>query len=274
MYNLSEINIYPIKSLGGISLKESLIENKGLQYDRRWMLIDEEGIFITQRKHFELSLLQVSIGDGKLTVSHKIDVSQTISFFLDEHTGENIIVQIWDDISNGLEVSILVSEWFSAFMKMKVRLVVMPLAEKRAVDQRYALNAEVVSFADSYPCLIISQASLDGLNVKLEEPILMDRFRPNFVFTGGTPHIEDTFSTFYLGDILFSAVKPCVRCVLTTVNQQTGVRGQEPLRTLAGYRNFGKKILFGQNLVHEGSGIICVGDELKVASYKPKIQSP
>jgi uncharacterized protein YcbX len=269
MYNLSEINIYPIKSLGGISLKEARIEDKGLQYDRRWMLIDEEGNFITQRKHFELSLLQVSIGDGNLTVSHKTDVSQTISFFLDEHTGENITVQIWDDTSSGWEVSSLVSEWFSAFMKMKVRLVVMPSEEKRAVDQRYALNAEIVSFADAYPCQIISQASLDGLNEKLEESILMDRFRPNFVFTGGTPHIEDTFSTFHLGDILFSAVKPCARCVLTTVNQQTGIRGQEPLRTLAHYRNFGKKILFGQNMVHDGSGIIHVGEELKVASYKP-----
>jgi uncharacterized protein YcbX len=268
-YYLSEIYIYPIKSLGGISLKEAQIEEKGLQYDRRWMLIDEEGIFITQRKHFELSLLQVNIANGRLTVSHKTDVNQTISFLLEEHTGESISVQIWDDISSGLEVSILVSNWFSKFMKIKVRLVVMPFEEKRVVDQRYALKSEIVSFADAYPCLIIGQSSLNGLNEKLAEPILMDRFRPNFVFKGGAPHIEDSFSTFFLGDILFSAVKPCARCVLITVNQQTGVRGQEPLRTLASYRTVGKKILFGQSLVHQGSGAIRVGEELKVASYKP-----
>ncbi|HKG08533.1 MAG TPA: MOSC N-terminal beta barrel domain-containing protein [Pedobacter sp.] len=268
-FYLSEINIYPIKSLGGISLKEANIEQKGLQYDRRWMLIDEQSKFITQRKYHELALLQVNIGGHQLTVSHKTDPHKTISFSSEESTGELIPVTIWDDISSGLEVNRKVSDWFSDFLKMKVKLVKMPADEKRLVDPRYAYNEEIVSFADAYPCLIIGQSSLNGLNERLADPVPMDRFRPNLVFTGGEPHIEDSFDTFYLGETLFSAVKPCARCVLITVDQQTGIKGQEPLRTLAGYRTLGKKIIFGQNLIHQGLGIVRVGDELKVKDWKP-----
>ena len=146
----------------------------------------------------------------------------------------------------------------------------MPLTAKRLVDQDYASNNEIVSFADGYPCLLIGQSSLDGLNEKLSEPILMDRFRPNFVFTGGEPHVEDSFKDFLIDNVLFSAVKPCARCVLITIDQQTGEKGQEPLRTLASYRTVGKKILFGQNLLHHHLGTIHVGDELKVKDWKEK----
>ncbi|KQM69328.1 oxidoreductase [Pedobacter sp. Leaf216] len=265
---LSEINIYPIKSLGGISLKKAQLEDKGLQYDRRWMLVDEEGMFITQRKHFELALLKVNITDDKLIVSHKTLSEKEISFALDEDMGEQISVVIWDDASTGLEVSKAVSKWFSDFLKFEVKLVKMPQGAKRLVDPKYASDNQVVSFADGYPCLLIGQSSLDGLNEKLDDPILMDRFRPNLVFTGGGPHIEDTFKTFYIGDTLFSAVKPCARCVLITIDQQTGEKGQEPLRTLAGYRTINKKIMFGQNLLHQNPGIISIGDELKVIDWK------
>jgi len=265
---LSELYIYPIKSLGGISLTTSNIEERGLQHDRRWMLIDEEGMFITQRKHYELALLQVSIADDEMIVFHKTDPHKRISFPLGETTGKSISVKIWDDLSEGLEVSESVSKWFSDFMKMKVRLVKMPAKEKRKVDPRYAPNDEVVSFADGYPCLIIGQASLNHLNQKLSAPVPMNRFRPNFVFSGGEAHVEDRFNTFYLNNILFSAVKPCARCVLITIDQQTGIQGQEPLKTLNNYRKVGNKILFGQNLIHQGEGMISIGDELNVLDWK------
>ncbi|MGN7986665.1 MOSC domain-containing protein [Pedobacter sp. 22226] len=265
---LSELHIYPIKSLGGISLEKARLEEKGLQYDRRWMLVDEEGTFITQRKYFELALLAVSISDNRLIISHKIQANQSISFDLEEDNGTQIPVVIWNDTTAGVEVNTEVSNWFSDFLQFKVKLVKMPVAEKRMVDPRYALNDEVVSFADGYPCLLIGQSSLNGLNEKLQKPIRMDRFRPNFVFTGGTPHIEDRFDTFSIGGTLFSAVKPCARCVLITIDQQTGEKGQEPLRTLASYRTINKKILFGQNLLHQHPGIISIGDELKVIKWK------
>ncbi|WP_293312228.1 MOSC domain-containing protein [Pedobacter sp. UBA5917] len=265
---ISGLYIYPIKSLGGISLDQARLEERGLQYDRRWMLVDEEGTFITQRKYFELAMLAVNIVDGRLVISHKTQADQQVSFLLDEDNGKSFPVVIWNDTAIGVEVSATVSNWFSDFLKFKVRLVKMPVTEKRMVDPRYASNDEVVSFADGYPCLLIGQSALDGLNEKLQNAVKMDRFRPNFVFTGGTPHIEDSFKTFYIGETLFSAVKPCARCVLITIDQQTGEKGQEPLRTLAGYRTAGKKILFGQNLLHQHSGIIKLGDELKVVEWK------
>lgn len=232
------------------------------------MLVDETGLFITQRKHFELALLQVSIADDRVTIAHKLVPEMQISFLLDEDTGVQIPVSIWNDASTGLEVNTAVSDWFSAYLKFEVRLVKMPLAEKRLIDPKYAQNNEIVSFADGYPCLLIGQSALNGLNEKLQEPVLMDRFRPNFVFTGGEPHQEDHFQNFYIGDVLFSAVKPCARCVLITINQQTGEKGQEPLRTLAGYRTVDKKIMFGQNLIPQALGTIRTGDEIKVVDWK------
>ena len=268
-FYLSELHIYPIKSLGGISLQQAQLEDTGLKFDRNWMLIDEKGTFITQRKHFELAMLQVTIAEDKLMVTHKINPSQAITFNVDDTTGDPIDVEIWDDRSTALEVAPAVSKWFSEFMQMNVRLVKMPPGAKRLVDPRYATDDEIVSFADGYPCLIIGQSSLDGLNDKLPDPVRMDRFRPNLVFTGGEPHIEDSFKSFYLGDTLFSAVKPCARCVLTTIDQQTGAKGQEPLKTLAAYRTQNKKVMFGQNLIHKGNGMISIGSELRVKEWKP-----
>lgn len=268
---LSGLYIYPIKSLGGISLTAANLEKRGLQYDRRWMLIDEDGLFITQRKYHDLALLQVNIADGQLIISHKNDPAKTISFTIGERHGEKIEVTVWDDQCAGIEVSPLLSAWFTDFLEMKVRLVEMPEEEERKVDPRYAIDEEIVSFADGYPCLLIGQSSLDGLNEKLDQKIAMDRFRPNLVFTGGDAHHEDSIATFEISGIHFTAVKPCARCVLITVDQQTGKKSAEPLKTLAGYRTRNKKIMFGQNLIHSGSGTIHIGDELIVTSSKPII---
>jgi len=265
---LSELHIYPIKSLAGISLTQSLLEEKGLQYDRRWMLTDTEGTFISQRKYPELALLQISLEKEYLTITHKNDPSVTTSFRYEENTGQPISVNVWGTGCTGIEVSTSVSKWFSEFLQISTLLVQMPEAARRLVDPRYARDNEVVSFADGYPCLIISQASLDGLNERLQQPVPMNRFRPNFVFTGGTPHIEDSFDTFSIGTLVFKAVKPCSRCVMVTVDQQTALKSAEPLKTLAGYRTINKKIMFGQNLVHQGSGTIKVGDQLQVKTWK------
>ena len=267
-FYLSEINIYPIKSLGGISLDEAKLQERGLQYDRQWMLVDDNHMFITQRKHFELALLQVSVQDDELTVAHKNHPDQKISFKEDDQTGHRMIVTIWDDKAAAYEVSSSVSKWFSSILDMSVKLVKMAPDEKRAVDPKFASFDNTVGFADDYPCLIIGQSSLDDLNQKLDQPVPMNRFRPNLVFTGGDPFAEDAFLDFYIGDIKFSAVKPCARCVLTTVNQQTGAKGQEPLRTLAKYRTVNKKVMFGQNLIHKGEGLIRLGQELNIVTRK------
>ncbi|RNL55780.1 MOSC domain-containing protein [Pedobacter jejuensis] len=269
--HLSAIYIYPIKSLGGIKLEESIIEERGLRYDRRWVLIDGEGMFISQRKYPQLSLLQVNIMDDSLTVTHKENSQHKISFLIEQQTGGNIPVTIWDDLTNGVEVAENVSNWFSEYLNMPVKLVKMSDKAHRAVDKKYALKNEIVSFADGYPCLIIGQSALDNLNSKLQMPIKMDRFRPNFVITGGEAHVEDSFKDFTIGEVSFSAVKPCARCVLITVDQQTAIKSAEPLKTLSTYRSWNHKIMFGQNLLHQGSGIIRVGMELEIKTFKEKI---
>lgn len=270
---VSAIYVYPIKSLGGISLTESLIEERGLQYDRKWVLADNNGIFITQRKYPRLSLLQVRISDDVITVFQKKNPKQNISFGINQQIGEQIDVTVWDDLTKGVEVDTAVSKWFSQYMEMEVKLLRMPEQERRNVDPRYANNGEIVSFADGYPCLLIGQSSLDELNTKLEKPVLMDRFRPNIVFTGGEPHVEDGLKDFKIDEISFSAVKPCARCVLVTVDQQHGTKSPEPLKTLSKYRTLNNKIMFGQNLIHTGKGMIKIGAEIKIKSTKEKILS-
>ncbi|RZK58293.1 MAG: MOSC domain-containing protein [Pedobacter sp.] len=265
---LSQLFIYPIKSLGGIALKQGYISTRGLEHDREWMLIDQEGTFITQRKYHQLALLQTSMSDTMVTVQHKQHPDQSISFSIAEQLNAPIAVSIWDDHCTAFEVNAEVSKWFSAFLQMDVKLVKMPNTEKRIVDPRYALYEATVGFADAYPSLIIGQASLDLLNTKLAHQINMDRFRPNLVFTGGDAHLEDELKEFSIGEVQFYSAKPCTRCVLITVDQQTGEKSQEPLKTLATYRNFGQKILFGQNIMHTNHGVLRIGDEIKIISRR------
>jgi uncharacterized protein YcbX len=140
----------------------------------------------------------------------------------------------------------------------------MPDQTHRVTDQRYTSEDSITSFSDAYPFLLVGQSSLDDLNSKLMETLPMNRFRPNIVFTGGGPYEEDTMHTFTIGNITFYGVKLCARCVMTTIDQENGRSGKEPLKTLARYRLKNKKIMFGQNLAHEGLGEIRIGDELHV----------
>ncbi|GEO08923.1 MOSC domain-containing protein [Segetibacter aerophilus] len=263
---LQDIYIYPIKSLGGISLTQAEVLPTGLQYDRRWMLTDEKGNFLSQRAFAEMAMLQVSITSDGLLVSHKKRKLQPLTLPFDKHTGKEVTVKIWDDVCTALEVGMDANRWFSEALGMTARLVYMPDTTRRLVDNHYASNNEIVSFADAYPLLMIGQSSLDDLNKRLEIPVLMNRFRPNLVFCGAQPYAEDLFKEFRVGEVAFAAVKPCARCVLTTVNQEDGVKGQEPLKTLASFRTFNNKILFGQNLLPRNLGLIKTGDNVEILS--------
>ncbi|MBS4072846.1 MAG: MOSC domain-containing protein [Algoriphagus sp.] len=259
---LQDIFIYPIKSLGGIRLEKAKVEEKGFQYDRRWMLVDRSGRFVSQREFSVLALLQVELQeDGLLVYVKNIPHRQLfIPFELSE--GPEIPVVIWDDQVIGKVVSESVGVWFSDFLGFKVELVKMPESTHRKVDPRYAINAESVSFADGMPYLIIGQSSLDELNSRLASPVPMNRFRPNLVFSGGEPFLEDRLSKIRIGSVEFQIIKPCARCVLTTVDQETGEKGKEPLKTLSTYRTVNNKVMFGQNVVALGGGMVSIGDEL------------
>ncbi|MDO1451223.1 MOSC domain-containing protein [Rhodocytophaga aerolata] len=264
--SLSAIYIYPIKSLGGIAVSSALIEETGLQYDRRWMLVDAQNQFMTQRKFAKMALLKVSIEEDQLWVTAPDVPPLTIPFV--PQTSEILSVTVWDDTCQSIVVSKEANEWFSSALQQECKLVYMPDTTLRKVDERYAKNKEIVSFADGYPFLLIGEASLADLNSRLAQPVPMNRFRPNLVVNTIEPFVEDTWKTITIGESVFHVVKPCARCILTTIDQQTGKAGKEPLKTLSTYRTFNNKVWFGQNLLSDNAdGIkIHIGSPVTVLS--------
>ncbi|MBL7743769.1 MAG: MOSC domain-containing protein [Chitinophagaceae bacterium] len=258
MRSVSEIWIYPVKSLGGIRVPSSRVLPKGLEYDRRWMLIGEQGHFMTQRASPEMALFKLSYHSTAFSI-HYSGESIILPF---TSSGASLTAQVWDDKVVVNEVSRQHSEWFSERLGIKCKLVSFPESNARPVDMNYAVSNDQVSLADAYPLLIIGQSSLDDLNQRLRTPLPMNRFRPNIVFTGGEPFEEDGWGHFRIGQNRFAAVKPCSRCALTTVDQETGTKGTEPLTTLATYRKRDNKIFFGQNLIPLNCDILREGDEI------------
>jgi uncharacterized protein YcbX len=263
MYTLSEINIYPIKSLGGISLQSSKVQERGLEYDRSWVLVDETNTFFTQRDFPEMALIKVAIGNYGLHLQHKRKNIEplTVPFNFDHSKKDNVV--IWDDTVEGEFYDQTIDDWFSGILGIKCHFVKMPESTKRIVDETYAKN-KTVSFADAYPFMIIGQASLDDLNSRMEKPLPMNRFRTNFVFTGGQPFEEDRWKEFKIGKVIFEAVKPCARCVITTTNQETAERLHEPLLTLSKFRKIDDKVMFGMNLICHSTGSISIGDLIEL----------
>jgi uncharacterized protein YcbX len=259
---LSHIFIYPIKSLGGISLQSAKVEERGLQYDRRWMLVDKNGMFLTQREHPQMALFQVSIKDDKLEVTHKVRAMSKLQIPISNSENNSFVVNIWDDVVIAKHLNKDVDLWFSDALNLDCHLVSMDKDSDRITDKKYTPEPKQVSFADAYPFLIIGQESLNDLNRRLKEPLPMNRFRPNFVFSGGEPFIEDTWKDFMIRDLKFRVVKPCSRCVVTTVNQATAEKSGEPLETLAKFRNAGNKVNFGMNVIGFGNGVVEVGSEI------------
>ncbi len=265
LLRLDEIHIYPIKSLPGLRVKRARVLGKGLEFDRRFMLVDPDGRFMTQRTLPQLSQYRLDMEGASLTISSQRSPDLgTISFNLQQpsRSGAPFAAEVWDDTVMVSEVDPHLSEWFSQTAGTPCRLVWFPEDSPRQVDPDYAPGDHQVSLADGYPMLIIGTASLEALNEKLQTPVTMDRFRPNLVFSGGTPHQEDEFREFRIGKNIFAGVKPCNRCNLITIDPQTGEAGDEPLRTLATYRKRGNKILFGQNLIALNHDHIEEGNEI------------
>ena len=267
-YFLSEINVYPVKSLGGISLQLSEITDRGLKYDRRWMVVDKEGMFLTQRTHAQMALVKVTMDQAGLTLTHRVKYIKPLTLPFIPESGKNIEVVVWNDKVEAAHVSTAADKWLSEVLNVHCKLVYMPDESLRVVDQKYSAGNQIVSFADAYPFLIIGQRSLDDLNSRLEENVLMNRFRPNFVFDGGEAFDEDKWKKFKIGNVIFESVKPCSRCVVTTINQETAEVKHEPLKTLAQYRLQNNHVNFGQNLIHTGRGMINVGDSIEILEWK------
>jgi uncharacterized protein YcbX len=246
--------------LGGIAIDSAILTDRGFEYDRRWMLVDVDNCFISQREVTAMALLKVSLSANGLLVKNSSKPHTFIEIPFQPPAATTTMVTVWSDRVRAQWVSAEADAWFSEQLGMVCRLVYMPDATHRRVDGRYAHNKEITSFSDGYPLLLIGQASLDDLNSRLPNPVPMDRFRPNIVFTGGAPYQEDVMKQFSIGAIHFMGVKLCARCVMTTIDQQTAARAKEPLKTLSTYRAKNNKIYFGQNLLYNGGGVIKIGD--------------
>jgi uncharacterized protein YcbX len=267
---LTGLTIYPIKSAGGIPVNDWAVDEFGLRYDRRWMVVDQWGEFLSQRSHPRLALVRPSIVDGSL----RIDAPgmRSLELPLEPSASDSADVTVWKDTCRAAWLGERPAAWFSEFLGSPCGLVYMTGETVRPADPTYAPGGTRVSFADAFPFLLISEESLADLNRRLADPLPMNRFRPNLVVAGVTPYQEDLWQRIEINGIGIRVVKPCARCVVTTTDQMTAKQGKEPLRTLATYRKVDGKVMFGQNAVHERTGWLRVGDAVVVtASMLPRV---
>ena len=266
MLSVASLHIYPIKSLGGFAVAEARITDRGFEHDRRWMLVDEGGMFFTQREIPAMACLHCSPSVNGFSVTDIRD-GDAIDLPWALMEGEEMQVTVWDDALLAWLAPITWSAWFSKKLGRPVLLVFMPDSASRAVDPRYAQG--ITSLSDGYPYLILSQASLNDLNARMEAPITMERFRPNIVIAGGEAYQEDKWKEIAIGKARFQLVKPCARCAITTTDQRTGERGKEPLRTLATYRKRVTaegivKVDYGMNAMAMSGDVVEVGDAVMI----------
>ena len=258
---LSGIHVYPIKSCGGIALEGAELVATGLRDDRRWMLVDEAGGFMSQRGHRRMALITPSLTPDRLLV--RAPGMPDLEVTTHVETAGTVAVDVWGDAQRGTPTGEEADRWFSEFLDFPCRLVRKPDDDVRIVDSLYAGEGDQTSFADGFSLLVISEASLEDLNDRLESPVPMNRFRPNLVVRGCEPYAEDGWAEMRVGDATFRVAEPCPRCAITTVDQRTGERGKEPLRTLATYRRSGSEVLFGRNLIHTSLGAVRIGDPVE-----------
>jgi uncharacterized protein YcbX len=284
---LTRILVYPLKGAAGLDLQETGLDRFGIPGDRRWMLAKPDGGFISQRSHPRLSLIRTALGGtekdrGKVEIAcggtgpifgrssggdrlrFTVEAPGMGTFELIEPPSERWVeVQVHRDRFAAQAGYGEADKWFSEFLGEACQLVFMPGEVKRPVDPIYAPGHRV-ALADGYPLHLASEESLADMNRTLPKKTDMLRYRPNLVVSGGAPWEEDEWRVLETGGIRLELVKPCARCAVVTVDQETGVRGQEPLRSLRGFREWDGKIYFGQNAVFSGGGRFRVGENVRI----------
>ncbi|WP_020409414.1 MOSC domain-containing protein [Hahella ganghwensis] len=259
--SVTELHLYPVKSCAGISVEQLSITEWGPSDDRRYMLVDEAGKFVTGRKFPKMVLFKTELLPEGLMITSPAGDQKLASI---PDAPERVEVEIWKDRAEAIVASPEVNDWLSRALEANVRLVHMPEDSFRQVDRDYYAADQRIPFCDGYPVLMTNESSLTELNTRLDETIVMKRFRPNVVVNGSAAWEEDHWKHVRIGEVEFQVVKPCSRCVFTTVDPETAEKGKEPLRTLAGYRRHELGVIFGQNLVQLNQGVIKVGDEVQI----------
>ncbi|MCX5383912.1 MOSC domain-containing protein [Streptomyces sp. NBC_00083] len=264
------IHIHPVKSVGGYDRAQAAVEPWGLAGDRRWMLVDTQGVAVTQRERPALALSSAAtLPGGSVRLSAPGHDDLVVE---PPRTAEAETVSLFGGKFEAVAADGEAHQWFSSYLGTAVRLMHLDdPAHRRAIDARYAPQGETVSFADGFPLQIATRSSLDALNALIaqgdhaaEGPLPMNRFRPNVVLGHTEPWAEDSWSRIAIGEVVFRLAKPCGRCVITTTDQATAERGKEPLRSLARHRRIGGALAFGVLVLPENTGTIHVGDPMKV----------
>jgi uncharacterized protein len=265
-YSISALYIYPIKGLGGISLHESKVHFRGLEYDRSWMLIDADtNNFISQRTYPQMALFSLQIDANSLIVNYN---SQELSIpltLIDK--ASPIQATVWDDTILCYEVKSEYSEWFSNLLNLKCKLVKVSEDSIRNKTLTEAPHTAPLAFADGYPILLLGTSSMKELNSKCPIPIDSNRFRANILIETNVPHEEDNFgeiSTYGVNKAVLKVIKPCVRCQVIGIDQSTATSSKEPIKTLAEYRSQDNKIIFGANTICLKEGNISIGDIMEL----------
>lgn len=267
MIRISSLHVHPIKSCAAVPVERMVIGKRGPEGDRRFMIVDAAGRFVTQRTEPRLALVQVEVGPGKLSLAAP-GMSRCVVDVLEDGacSGERVRVEVWRYRGDALGVGGAADAWLSDYLGRAARLVRCAPDMDRPANPEWAAPDTQVAFSDAYPILLISEASLDALNERIggAEPLPMARFRPNVVVSGCAPFAEDDWRTLRIGDALLDVVKPCDRCAVTTVDPATAARGKEPLATLATFRRSPSGVLFGQNCTARAPATLAVGAAVEV----------
>ena len=267
---LASLHIYPVKGCRAVDLDRAVVEPWGLAGDRRWLIVDDDCQFMSQRKHPSLARIVVTPGPGA-DITIATGGYPALRVAAPDESAELLKVTVWRSTVLAASAGPEADAWFSAYLGEPVRLVYLDDPTRRTVDPDYGRGGDTVSFADGYPLLLTSAESLGQLNQWLtaagHQPVPMNRFRPNVVVSGYPPWAEDRWRRIRIGPVSFRVAKPSGRCVVTTTDQTTGMRGSQPLKMLAARRRFGKDLVFGQNLIPDSPGRISVGDPIEIILF-------
>jgi uncharacterized protein YcbX len=259
--SIASLFVYPVKSCRGIALDRACMTATGLQHDREWMVVTPEGRFLTQREYPRLALIVPSfVDDASLRLEAPGLPALDVPLHHARNGADHREVTVWRAKCLGWDEGDTAARWLTRVLGREVRLVRFDPARRRPVDDGFEGSA---MFSDGFPVLVLSQASLDDLNTRLEKPLPVNRFRPNVLLAGCEPYEEDRIATITAGAVRLRNVKACTRCVITTTNQARGeVEGDEPLRTLKTYRwdRALRGIAFAQNAIVEAG----IGEEIAV----------
>ncbi len=269
---LSRIRMYPIKGCSGSDVQEAHMDARGLRYDRRWMLVNEFGLGLQQLDFPRLACIVAGLDNDGLFV--QAPGMSPLHIPLQSQRDCPHIVRWYQGRCEALSVSEQADAWFRRFLHVWCRLVFMPESTPRFVAPEYAINRDLAAFT-SFQYHLLSEGSLEDLNQRLDSSVPLERFRPNLVVGGASAFAEDSWHTVQIHQQTFYVVRPCNRCAITTVDADTGVKtGKEPLATLARYRTFQQKVLFGQYLLSGDTGVLRVGDSVQVLAYQePRLPS-